>query len=388
MRGPTLPPALADLAPSVAVAGCVTLLLAIALTLTRRWHLRYSGDVLTHLAHKSHRIALPRIGGVAIVGGFLAGLAHLLATRDAVPAGTVLAVVAALVPVAGCGIAEDLTKRVGPRQRLFWMTLGALGLSASGVLVLQRTDVPPIDLALTFAPFAALFTAFACVGATNAFNIVDGLDGMLGGLSLITLAAIAWVAHAVGDRTVLSMAVLLGAAVLCWLPFNWPRPVMFSGDSGAYAIGFLCAVMLLMLVSRHPEVSPWFGLTAAALPVWETLYSIGRRLRAGRSSLEADRAHLHQLVRERLQRARVARASRRADADGAGPPEPCRIEAPNGFVSPLMWLLHAGAVAAGALTFRDTNAQLQLFLAFALAYVLAYRLLVRAEAKAAVAAGG
>jgi UDP-N-acetylmuramyl pentapeptide phosphotransferase/UDP-N-acetylglucosamine-1-phosphate transferase len=173
--------------------------------------------------------------------------------------------------------------------------------------------------------------------------------------------------------------------VLCWLPFNWPRPVMFSGDSGAYAIGFLCAVMLLMLVSRHPEVSPWFGLTAAALPVWETLYSIGRRLRAGRSSLEADRAHLHQLVRERLQRARLARASRRADAAAT---EPCRIEAPNGFVSPLMWLLHAGAVAAGALTFRDTNAQLQLFLAFALAYVLAYRLLVRAEAKAAVAAGG
>jgi UDP-GlcNAc:undecaprenyl-phosphate GlcNAc-1-phosphate transferase len=371
--------ALMEVAPSAVVAGCIALLLAVALIVLRRPHARATGERRIPTARESHPDALPRIGGVAIVGGFLVGLLHLLVTRDVVPAGIAWAVVAALVPIAGCGVAEDLTRRVGPRQRLAWMTLGALGLSASGVLVLQRTDVPPLDAVLAFAPLAVLFTAFACVGAANAFNVTDGLDGMLGGIALITLSAIAWVAHEVDDRLVLSMAVLLGGAVLGWLPFNWPRAAMFAGDGGAYAIGFLCAVMLLMLVIRHPEVSPWFGLTAAALPVWETLYSIGRRVRTGRSSLEADRAHLHQLVQDRLLRARAERASSRAAADDAPASDPRRVAAPNGLVSPVMWLLHGGVVFASLFTYRDTDAQMLLFLGFALVYAIAYRLLSRTQ---------
>jgi UDP-N-acetylmuramyl pentapeptide phosphotransferase/UDP-N-acetylglucosamine-1-phosphate transferase len=289
--------------------------------------------------------------------------------------------------VAACGFAEDLTKRVGPRQRLIWMSLGALCLSGTGFLVLQRTDVPPIDFALRFWPFAVLFTAFACVGAANAFNIVDGLDGLLAGIALITLAAIVWVAASVGDRTVSTVAVLLAVATLGWMPFNWPRATLFAGDGGAYAIGFLTAVLLLLLVIRRPDVSPWFGITASALPVCETLYSIWRRVRAGRSTLEPDQAHLHQLVRVQMHRVREQRASRGLGlwaADGAPSAPP--VTAPNGLCSPVLWLLHGGVALAGAAVYDDTNAQLKLFGAFVLTYVLVHRLLLRARTNLAYAA--
>ena len=390
MNGSDLPSILNALAHSASIAFGVSMGVAALLVLTRRWHIGFTGDSLLHLPQKAHRNTLPRIGGVAVVSGFAAGLIDLGGFRappGMMPAGTIAALLVSLLPVAACGFAEDITKRVGPRQRLVWMTLGALCLSGSGFLVLQRTDVPPIDTNLSLWPFAVMFTAFVCVGAANAHNIIDGLDGLLGGIALISLASISWVAVHVGDRAVLSIAALLGLAILGWLPFNWPRATLLAGDGGAYAIGFLTAVALLMLVTRHTDVSPWFGLTAAALPVCETLYSIWRRARAGRSTLEPDQAHLHQLVRVQMHRVREQRASRGRDlwpADGAPSAPP--VTAPNGLCSPVLWLLHGGVALAGAAVYDDTNAQLKLFGAFVLTYVLVHRLLLRARTNLAYAA--
>ena len=267
---------------SAAVALGVAASVALALVVTRRWHLRFTADAQWHLPQKIHREEIPRVGGVAIVAGFVTGLAHLAWSGTVPPAvGPITAVVllAGLAPIALVGFAEDLTKRVGPKQRLLWMALRAATLVVARGLWLDRVDVPLLDHVFAHWPVALVFTVFALVGAANAYNIVDGLDGLLAGVSLITLAAIAGVAAAVGDAKVFALAVLLGTATLGWLPFNWPRARLFAGDGGAYALGFLTAALLLLLVDRNRQVSPWFGLTAAALPVWETLYSIWRRAR-------------------------------------------------------------------------------------------------------------
>ena len=214
--------------------------------------------------------------------------------------------------------------------------------------------------------------------------LLDWANLLLRWLHVIT--AVAWVAASVGDRTVFALAVLLAAGTLGWMPFNWPRAALFAGDGGAYAIGFLSAVMLLMLVIRHPDVSPWFGITASALPVCETLYSIWRRARAGRSTLEPDQAHLHQLVRSHLHQLRHERVRKvNASAVVGRDHLEARPEAPNGACSPLIWALHAGAVFAGAAVHDDTNAQLKLFCAFVLTYVLVHRTLLRARLRLAPA---
>ncbi|MFM1988726.1 MAG: hypothetical protein RJA99_1683 [Pseudomonadota bacterium] len=382
VHGLTLPRALSDIAPSAAVAFGAAVFVALLLVRATR------GQPRGPQVHgRTARLHPPRIGGLAILAGFLAGLAHRIAVSSDDPDRALLAAVVALLPVAGSGLAEDLTGRVGPRQRLFWMFAGALCLTASGAVLLQRTAVPPLDAALTFVPLAAVFTAFACVGAANAFNLVDGLDGMLAGTALLTLGAISWVALSVGDPWVAATAMLLAAAVLGWMPFNWPRAALFCGDGGAYAIGFLCAVLLLLLVARHPQVSPWFGITAAALPVWETLYSIARRVRSGRSTLEPDRAHLHHLVRDRMGGLFSAGACSEAEGRPRGAGAAVPPAGPNGCASPVLWALHGAAVVGGAAWFDDTDAQLCVFVGFVLAYVAAYSLLRRAgrSARAAVA---
>ena len=317
-----------------------------------------------------HDSTVPRLGGVAIVAGFGVGLLHLVgfgSTPPAVSAATASLILAALLLVAGCGLLEDLTGQVPPRQRLLVTALATVVLVVAGHLELDRVGLPMLDPLLGWWPFAVGLTVFVIVGATNAYNIVDGLDGLLAGVSLITLAVIAWVAMSVGDGTVFALAALLGMAALGWLPFNWPRARMHAGDAGAYAIGFLTAVFLLMLVDRNPGVSAWFGVTAAALPVCETVYSMWRRARQGRSTLQPDRAHLHQLVQLRVEQA-AARHARSAPAI-----------VPNGRCSPLLWALHAVIAVAGAAVHDDTEALLSLLVAFALVYVLVYRVLSRAH---------
>lgn len=376
----------------VIVSACV----GVALVLTRHLHLAFTGDP-EGAAHKIHAVRTCRIGGVAVLAGFVAALVHwtwFSGSRHAPEPAFAALLLLALLPVAGSGVAEDLTKRVGARQRLFWIALGAAAMVASGRAWLHTVGVPALDVLLAFSPFAAVFTVIACTGATNAFNIVDGLDGLLAGVALVTLAAIACVAARVGDATVLAIASLLAAAIVGWLPFNWPHARLFSGDGGAYAIGFVIAVLLLVLVQRNPQVSPWFGLTAAALPVWETLYSMWRRRSDGRATMEADQCHLHQLVRTRVHWSIKHRALRRAGVWSADwtpsdpPAPPLPVGAPNGACSPILWALHAAVVVPGVIWFDDTGASILLFAGFATVYVLVHRRLSRSRIKYRLALAG
>lgn len=388
---------LAPILASAGVAFAVSLSVALLLVATRRWHIGFTGDTLLNMPQKIHREPVPRVGGLAIVTGFVAGLVHLVwfgAVPPAVSASTAVILLVGLAPIALIGFTEDITKRIGARQRLFWLALGSVVALQLRQVWLERIGVPALDPLFGNWGFALAFSVFACVGAANAYNIVDGLNGLLAGVALITLAAVAWVAASLGDHKVFALAVLLAVATIGWLPFNWPRARLFAGDGGAYALGFLTAVILLLLVHRNPQVSPWFGLTAAALPVWETVYSIWRRSRTGLAAMEPDQAHLHQLVRTRLHWLLKYRALRKAGVWATdwtpppGPAVPTRVAAPNGLASPLLWCLHACAAACGAAFREETWMQAVIFVAFALVYVVLHRRLVRSRTKYQLALAG
>ena len=92
------------------------------------------------------------------------------------------------------------------------------------------------------------------------------------------------------------MAATAGFAV-----FNFPRGRLFCGDAGAYLIGYLIAVIVILLVLRQKTVSPWFALAVVIHPVTETLYSAWRRWRLGLSPTHPDARHMHSLWAANLQ---------------------------------------------------------------------------------------
>jgi UDP-N-acetylmuramyl pentapeptide phosphotransferase/UDP-N-acetylglucosamine-1-phosphate transferase len=139
-------------------------------------------------------------------------------------------------------------------------------------------------------------------GHTHAMNIVDGLNGLAGGIAVLGLVATAFVCWRLGDAVLVNVCVVLVLSVAGFLVVNFPHGRLFMGDGGAYFLGFAMVQVWLLLLSRHPEVSPWFVVAVAFHPTMETVFSIyRRRLQRSRQGavMSADRLHLHSLLYRR-----------------------------------------------------------------------------------------
>jgi hypothetical protein len=103
--------------------------------------------------------------------------------------------------------------------------------------------------------------------------------------------------------------------------------------------------------------------------------------------MEPDQSHLHQLVRAGMHTSFIALAMRRAqrmtlDGPATMPHQlSSMIKAPNSACSPVLWLLHAGAVVAGAINYESTTAQAIIMAVFAVLYVQLHRALMRSREK-------
>lgn len=296
----------------------VALAASVLVVLTTRWHGRFSMD-LTAGVQKFHTLPTPRIGGVAIVAGLLAGWSVAPPSVNAL----LTPLLFAGVPAFAAGLLEDITKKVGVMARLLaTMMSGGLACWLTGI-ALNRVDIPLVDLVLAWAPAAVLFTAFAVAGVANAINIIDGFNGLSSGSVLIILAALGTIAGLEGDVALATTVGMLGAAVLGFWCVNFPFGKLFLGDGGAYFVGFALAWLCVLLVMRNPSVSPWAVLLACTYPVTEVLYSVWRRLRLKQPAGAPDSLHLHSLVKTQLIRRLVPHWA-----------APLR----NAAVSPIMWL--------------------------------------------------
>lgn len=282
---------------SIAIATAVALLGNLLLLATLRWHGHLSLDSSTGV-QRNHSQTTPRIGGVAVLAGVLAGWTLTPGDSQTLLGSLMLAGVPAFV----FGLAEDLTKRVSVRSRLLaTMACGVLGYILTGHSITE-VGIPGIDWLLGFPLLSVAFTAFAVAGVANAVNIIDGMNGLASGTVLINLCIFALISQALGDTVLVQTCLVLGAGVFGFMLINWPLGKIFLGDAGAYFLGFSVAWLAVLLLARHPEVSAWAPLLICGFPILEVLFSIQRRWRRQQSIGAPDRLHLHSLVNRRLVR--------------------------------------------------------------------------------------
>jgi UDP-N-acetylmuramyl pentapeptide phosphotransferase/UDP-N-acetylglucosamine-1-phosphate transferase len=320
-------------------------------------HAHLTHDAVVGGPQKHHDRPTPRIGGVQIVAGLLAGWL-LLSTWAAIPGREIFSMLlVCAMPAFTGGLVEDVTKKVGVVERLLMtMLTGALACWLLGAVV-GRIDVPLIDPLLTWLPLAIAFTCFAVGGIANSINIIDGFHGLASGVTIIMSAAVAYMAWLVGDSALMSMALTLLGAIVGFFVWNWPRGLIFLGDGGAYLIGALIAEFSILLVVRHPEISPWLPVLILSHPIVETVFSMARRIfSTGAHVGGADGDHLHQRVFRRLYG---------ADPHSAGN---------NHRVAKFFWI--ATTISALAATFHSFNSAPLMFLAgsYMALYIVLYAL--------------
>lgn len=249
---------------------------------------------------KLHRTPTPRIGGVAVALGVLAGVCTEQALAGAVSTAWIF--LACVMPGLIWGLIEDFSKRGAVLVRL--VLTGVSAMLGFVLLDARITEVglPLVDSLLAVPAFSFAFTVLAVAGAGHAMNIIDGLNGLAGMNALLASAGLAVVAWIVGDTFVFSLACVLAASVAGFLLINYPGGRIFLGDGGAYLAGLMLAELSILLVQRNSEVSPWFPVVLLAYPVWETIFSVYRRRIHGSSPGHADALHLHSLVYRRVVR--------------------------------------------------------------------------------------
>jgi UDP-N-acetylmuramyl pentapeptide phosphotransferase/UDP-N-acetylglucosamine-1-phosphate transferase len=314
---------------------------------------------------KFHARAVPRIGGVGIVLGVVAGLVWAV-IRDRSLAPIAAGLMLAALPVFAAGLAEDLTKSQSPRRRMFFTAVSAALAVWLVDAVIERTDIPGLDWVVAFGLGAALITVFVVTGVANAVNIIDGFNGLASMCVMLMLAGLAYVALDVGDRTIAWLALIGIGAVAGFFVWNFPAGLVFLGDGGAYFLGFYLAELAILLLHRNPTVSPMFPLLLCLYPVFETLFSIYRRkLLRGRPVGMPDGAHLHSLIYRRFMRWAVGVRS---------------AERRNSMTSPYLWVLCSLSVVPAVLFYRSTSLSALMILLFAALYVGLYWRIVRFRA--------
>ncbi|RZI99070.1 MAG: undecaprenyl/decaprenyl-phosphate alpha-N-acetylglucosaminyl 1-phosphate transferase, partial [Haliea sp.] len=202
-------------------------------------------------------------------------------------------------------------------------------------------------------------------GLPHAFNIIDGYNGLAGTVAVLVCLAVSHVALQVGDRQLAAMVICLFGATLGFLMWNYPSGRIFAGDGGAYVWGMVIAVACVTLVQRHSAVSPWFPMLLLIYPVWETLFSIYRKVARGQSPGTADALHFHQLIFRRL--VRVAFSDDEAR----------QLLARNNRTSPYLWMFAALSVVPAVLFWNNTAVLILCTLLFVTTYVIAYLMIVR-----------
>ena len=249
---------------------------------------------------KFHRSPTPRIGGLAVyISLFLASL--LLLISDKPFSNQFFLFVIAAFPVFLSGILEDITKKVSPKWRLLGGFLSGLALYMLLDAGVSRVEIPPLDFILSIPIVSVIFTAFAIAGVSHAFNIIDGFNGLSSGVAILVFGAYTYVAFLHNDSFLLYVSLVSLAATLGFFLWNYPFGYIFLGDGGAYLLGFIAAATGVLLVNRHPDVSPWFPFLLILYPVWETIFSIYRKkFIRGISPALPDSVHFHMLIYKRI----------------------------------------------------------------------------------------
>jgi UDP-N-acetylmuramyl pentapeptide phosphotransferase/UDP-N-acetylglucosamine-1-phosphate transferase len=338
-----------------------------------RWARGHATQYADGMPQRFHQGDIPRLGGVALLLGLTCSWAlgmvqTALGDPGSVNLGSwVAGWLIVLLPAAVGGVVEDMTQRLRVYYRL--------GLTAlSGVLAVVVLDMTVPRLGWQWLDGLLLATPWlgwgivllAVAGLPHAFNIIDGYNGLAGMVALIVCLALAHVALQVGDRALATLLVCMAAATGGFLVWNYPRGMLFAGDGGAYIWGVVIALASISLVQRNAEVSPWFPLLLLIYPVWETLFSIYRKLARGDSPGMADALHLHQLIYRRLVRSVFP------DDDDAQ-----RMLMRNNRTSPYLWAFTMLTVVPAVLFWRSTGVLMVFCVLFGIGYVMAYLAIVR-----------
>ena len=246
---------------------------------------------------KVHEGAVPVIGGLAMLLGLL--VAFGVVPIEHQPSTAFTAACALLIVV---GLADDRFD-ISPWLRLpVHAAAAGLLIFGAGWSVTSLGDLLGLGSISLVTPWAELVTLVLVVGAINAFKMLDGMDGLAGATAFVGFALMVFVSASDGLSGPLFVSMAGLGVVAAFLFFNLPALYnrgfrCFMGDAGSTLLGFVLA-WLCVAVSQDARstTSPVAVLWFVAMPIYELLWTMIRRISRGTSPFRPDSEHFHHLL--------------------------------------------------------------------------------------------
>ncbi|MFH1202722.1 MAG: hypothetical protein V1674_07590 [Candidatus Omnitrophota bacterium] len=187
------------------------------------------------------------------------------------------------------GLSDDF-KPMRPQMKL----LGQIIASCIVILLGITFNIPKFQF------FSYLLTFFWIIGITNSFNLLDNMDGLAAGIAVISGMMIFASSLLLNNDGIGVVGLILAAATLGFLPYNFNPAKIYMGDSGSMFLGFSLAVISIMSSYRHVSnfiITLSIPVLILGVPIFDTIFVMLMRKFGGRSFWQGGRDHTsHRIV--------------------------------------------------------------------------------------------
>jgi UDP-N-acetylglucosamine--dolichyl-phosphate N-acetylglucosaminephosphotransferase len=187
--------------------------------------------------NKKTRPDIPALGGLAITGGFVAGIVIPIWYNNSI---SLLAALTAVLIVTLTGLLDDLFQ-ISRKTKALLPVIASIPLIAakSGISSMAFPIIGMVELGQLYP---LLVIPLGMTGASNAVNMLAGLNGLETGLGIIMHGTFVISSlfilgvHPQATNALFISASMLGA-LLGFLRYNWYPAKVFMGDVGTLQIG-------------------------------------------------------------------------------------------------------------------------------------------------------
>ena len=253
-----------------------------------------------------NKTAMPRLGGLAVIAGFLVSTIYLIITtalekkidftQDSLYAKLIGFFLGLVVLEIVCFI--DDVKNIHPLIKLAGQTIAAIIVASSGIVIDNFTIPFGENSVVLNEVFSFILTIGWIVGITNAINLIDGLDGLSSGITLISCISLL-IIFSLNDSPLIAIVLItaLAGSIVGFLPYNFNPAKTFIGDVGSNFMGFSISIISILGVAKtYTAIVLIAPIIVLGLPIFDTLWAIVRRLvktKSIKGVFKADRGHLH-----------------------------------------------------------------------------------------------
>jgi Fuc2NAc and GlcNAc transferase len=252
----------------------------------------------------SHTVATPRGGGIAIVIAAIVALV-VAALSGGVRGRDWWPLVAGGLIVAAVGFVED-HRELARRWRLVAHFIAA---ACTLLLLGGLSELHFDDATLGLKSFGHVLAIVYLVWMINLTNFMDGTDGIAAvEASTVCVGGMLISALTLQNHSLILPPLVLTAAALGFLLWNWPPAAIFMGDVGSGFLGLMLGAFSLQAARLEPALF-WAWLILLGVFVVDATVTLVRRALRGERFYEAHRSHAYQHMAQRHGHRAVALAT-------------------------------------------------------------------------------